>query len=83
MRDYQSMSLDDLLLHHHEISETIQQRTNLKSHLTKPRKAYPPVRPKYRNPNNPSQTWCGRGSQPRWVHDLLAAGTTLEDIKLT
>ena len=24
-------------------------------------------RVKYRNPDNPSQVWCGRGRQPNWV----------------
>lgn len=25
------------------------------------------VIPKYRNPENPSQTWAGRGAQPSWI----------------
>lgn len=37
---------------------------------------------KYRNPNNPSQTWTGRGRQPNWVKDLLAAGKSLEDFAI-
>ena len=82
MGDYRSMPLEDLLIHFHEISETIQQRTSLKSRLTKPRRAYPSVNPKYRNPGNPSQTWSGRGTQPQWVRELLAAGTQLEDIRI-
>ena len=24
-------------------------------------------KPKYRNPNNPEQTWTGRGKPPRWL----------------
>ena len=28
---------------------------------------YPAVFPKYRNPNEPSETWAGRGKQPRWL----------------
>jgi len=81
MNDYFSMSLEDLLLHHHEISEAIQRKTNLKSHLTKPRRANPVVSQKYRNPKNPRQTWSGRGSQPQWVRELLVTGIQLEDMK--
>jgi DNA-binding protein H-NS len=26
-----------------------------------------PVAPKYRNPQNPAETWAGRGLTPRWL----------------
>ncbi len=32
------------------------------------------VAPKYRNPNNPTETWTGRGKQPRWFATALAQG---------
>ena len=35
---------------------------------------------KYRNPADPSQTWAGRGVQPRWFREALAAGRTTEDL---
>lgn len=38
------------------------------------------VAPRYRDPANAEQTWTGRGKQPRWVVDALAAGKTLEDL---
>ncbi|HTQ07400.1 MAG TPA: H-NS histone family protein [Polyangiaceae bacterium] len=41
------------------------------------------VVPKYRNPRNPAQTWSGRGAQPLWVKDALAAGKTLSDLRFT
>ena len=28
--------------------------------------------PKYRNPNNPEQTWSGRGKKPKWYIEALA-----------
>lgn len=34
------------------------------------------VKPKYRNPADPSQTWSGRGRQPHWFADALAGGKT-------
>lgn len=40
------------------------------------------VKPKYRNPGNPSQTWAGRGVKPRWMQALLAQGSTMEDFKI-
>jgi DNA-binding protein H-NS len=38
------------------------------------------VKAKYANPKNPAQTWAGRGKQPAWVRDALAAGTSLADL---
>ncbi|WP_313250746.1 H-NS histone family protein [Stenotrophomonas indicatrix] len=32
------------------------------------------VAPKYRNPANPSETWSGRGRQPRWMAALVQKG---------
>ena len=29
-----------------------------------------PGKPKYRNPNNPEQTWTGRGKPPRWIKEM-------------
>jgi DNA-binding protein H-NS len=41
-----------------------------------------PVAPKYRNPANHLQTWTGRGKQPHWVRDALAAGKSLTDLAI-
>ncbi|MBW2493987.1 MAG: H-NS histone family protein [Deltaproteobacteria bacterium] len=38
--------------------------------------------PNYRNPDNSAETWTGRGRQPRWVRDALAAGMSLEDLAI-
>ncbi|MPL60978.1 DNA-binding protein H-NS [Rhodobacter sp. 140A] len=46
---------------------------------TKPRKA---VAPKYANPENPAETWTGRGRKPKWVEAALAAGKSLEDLAI-
>jgi DNA-binding protein H-NS len=43
---------------------------------------YPKVEPKFRNPNAPSETWSGRGKQPRWVVELLAAGRDLDEFRI-
>ena len=40
---------------------------------------YPKVLPKYRNPKNRSETWAGRGKQPRWLTAQLREGKKLDD----
>lgn len=37
---------------------------------------------KYRNPQNPEQTWSGRGRRPAWVHAALDGGRALEDLTI-
>jgi DNA-binding protein H-NS len=37
---------------------------------------------KYINPENPTQTWSGRGHQPKWVKEALAKGKTLEQLSI-
>jgi DNA-binding protein H-NS len=40
------------------------------------------VAPKYRNPDNPAETWAGRGLKPRWLAAALKAGKKLEDFSI-
>lgn len=47
------------------------------------RRKYPPVLPKYQNPNNPSETWAGRGKQPRWLVSQLKAGKKKNDFLIS
>ena len=42
----------------------------------------PKVLPKYRNPNDPAETWSGRGKQPRWLVAQLRAGKKLDDFRI-
>jgi DNA-binding protein H-NS len=42
----------------------------------------PKVPPKFQNPEQPSQTWSGRGRQPRWVNELLEAGRTFDELRI-
>ena len=48
----------------------------------KPRRRYPKVHPKYRNPERPTETWAGRGKQPRWLNEQLKSGKKLDDFKI-
>jgi DNA-binding protein H-NS len=43
------------------------------------RRKYPRVFPKYRNPDEPSETWSGRGKQPRWLTAALKTGHKIEE----
>mgnify|MGYP001170108481 CR=1 FL=1 len=36
------------------------------------------VAPKYRDPQNPENTWTGRGKPPRWLATAMAAGKSEE-----
>jgi len=48
------------------------------------KKGSAPVRPaKYRHPENPDVTWTGRGRQPQWFKDAIAAGTDPQDMLIT
>ena len=38
------------------------------------------VKPKYRNPTDPMQTWTGRGKRPRWFSAALASGKKEKDL---
>src|SRR5882762_2476889 len=53
-----------------------------KEGLDPPRRRYPKVYPKYQNPAVPSETWSGRGKQPRWVVSALKAGKAIEDFEI-
>lgn len=38
--------------------------------------------PKYANPADKNQTWTGKGKRPRWVHDALNVGKSMDDLKI-
>jgi DNA-binding protein H-NS len=47
--------------------------------MPRARRKYPRVFPKYRNPTEPSETWSGRGKQPRWLAAALKTGHSIEE----
>src|SRR5215467_15782859 len=47
----------------------------------KARRKYPRVVPKYRNPLT-SETWSGRGKQPRWLVAAIKTGRKIEDFEI-
>ena len=39
-----------------------------------------PASAKYRNPENHTETWSGRGRKPRWFEAALASGTKVSEL---
>src|SRR5258708_11382525 len=52
------------------------------SPVERQRRPYPKVHPKFRNPAEPAQTWAGRGRKPRWLSELLAAGKSIDELRI-
>src|ERR1700752_5315018 len=84
---------DGLWSLHIEVSQLLQQRIQTEKlrlegrlkQLRDPvsdRRPYPPVPPKYCNPDQPSETWAGRGKQPRWLVAQLRAGKRIDDFRI-
>jgi DNA-binding protein H-NS len=75
--EFEQLTIDELWALHEEISEVLAARL-----AAEKRRPYPPVRPKFRNPDNPAETWAGRGRQPRWVAEQLRLGRRMEELKI-
>jgi DNA-binding protein H-NS len=61
--------------------EGIDQTSASSSIPAKPRRKYPRVFPKYRNPQT-SETWSGRGKQPRWLVAAMKSGHKIEEFRI-
>ena len=48
----------------------------------RPRRKYPKVFPKYQNSAVPTETWSGRGKQPRWLVSALKSGRTIKEFEI-
>ena len=46
------------------------------------RKGRKPSVPKYRNPDDPTMTWTGKGRQPAWFKKALEQGKSPEDMEI-
>jgi DNA-binding protein H-NS len=92
-----TMSIDKLMKMKEEIEDTLaakvsEQRRALEAELSKlggyerRRKATGrrggSVAAKYRNPENPSETWAGRGLRPRWLAAAIKSGKKIEDFAI-
>lgn len=57
-----------------ELAASIGARVELMFDDEKPTRRGGKVAPKYRNPDNPSETWTGRGVPPKWMQSLINSG---------
>src|SRR5918999_2705108 len=62
------------------LSEVINKEGRLDTKKPKSKNADQASLPKYINPDNPDQTWSGRGQKPKWLKEALAKGKTLEQL---
>jgi DNA-binding protein H-NS len=92
-----SMSIDKLAKLKDQIEAVLgtkvnAQRRMLESELAKITRVGPSFRrghagagkiaPKYRNPENPTETWAGRGLRPRWLTAALKSGMKVEQFAI-
>lgn len=68
----EGLTLDELRI---EVAEL---RISRHTTVAQPVAARRPPAAKYRNPNNLSMSWSGRGRRPRWISAWLANGGTLD-----
>jgi DNA-binding protein H-NS len=92
--DLRSMPLEELWKLHEELivrlgSRLAAEKAKLEKRLRelrprdrRMRRPYPKVFPKYQNPKNPTETWSGRGRQPRWLSPQLRSGKKLDDFRI-
>ena len=87
------MSIDELWSLHVEVAQLLQdeikteklaleERLKILKAPTAVRRPYPPVTAKYRNPDRPSETWSGRGKQPRWLVAQIKSGKQIDDFRI-
>ena len=91
--EFERMDTDDLWSLHVKVTQLLQQKIQqeklqLEERLKQlqipasGRRPYPPVLPQYRNPDQPSETWAGRGKRPRWLVAQLKSGRRIKDFRI-
>ena len=68
-----------------KLEQQLNQLARKVSELSPPgpeRRPYPKVEAKFRNPDNPSETWSGRGKTPRWLARLIATGRKIDEFRI-
>jgi DNA-binding protein H-NS len=91
--EFDRMSTDELWSLHVELSRLLQEKMRVEKlaleerlrMLKAPisvRRSYPPVSAKYQNPDRPSETWSGRGKQPRWLVAQIKSGKRIDEFRI-
>jgi DNA-binding protein H-NS len=75
----EKLELEKRLAQLNRINPIGEAATLAQSKIDRPRRKYPKVLPKYCNPSAPTETWSGRGKQPRWLVAALRSGSKLDD----
>jgi DNA-binding protein H-NS len=94
-RELEAMSLESLWSLHEQVEGVLrcklsEEKNRLDQRLRRlktdasgrVKRHYPHVLPKFQNPDRPSETWAGRGKQPRWLTAQLRSGKKLDDFRL-
>ena len=93
-RDLAMMSANELWALHEQIRAMLSTKLDAEKHQLerrlaqlngqgdKQRRPYPKVFPKFQNPARPSETWAGRGKQPRWLTAQLNSGNRIDDFRI-
>jgi DNA-binding protein H-NS len=95
--DFEGWTSDELFELHAEVADVLAERLKAKKaeldaqlrqlqpiadQITPVRRAYPPVKAKFRNPDQPLETWSGRGKRPRWLDAKLRSGEQIDDFRV-
>jgi DNA-binding protein H-NS len=89
----ESFPIDDLWLIREQVANLLAEKltaekTKVEDRLKQLRgdflepQRYSRIHPKYRNPENPSQSWSGRGRTPLWIKRLRMAGKSNEELRV-
>lgn len=98
MADFKDLTVDELFDLHSDVAAALTRRLRAKKdaidqrlrrlrplkdpQITPARRSYPPVKPKFLNPDQPAETWSGRGKRPRWLEAKLSAGSRIDDFRI-
>ena len=96
--DFEALTADELYLLHLEVAAVLREKLVAKKNvfeerlqqlhptnvheITQARRPYPTVKAKFRNPNQPSETWSGRGKRPPWLDAQLRSGTPIDNFRI-
>jgi DNA-binding protein H-NS len=96
MDQYKDLPFDQLRALHREIGALIAQRRHealeqLRQQASilgftaddlAPKKQRKNAARRYRDPNNPDNTWTGKGRKPSWLTEAIEAGRSLEEFEV-
>jgi DNA-binding protein H-NS len=74
LKDKKSKKRKDVIAQIKDLAASIGVTVDIQNADVKRRRKGKKVAAKYRNPNDESQTWSGRGVAPKWMQALLESG---------